>query len=104
MVWISGIFLGLQYNEKRRENVTVLLNDVRYSFLAEFGCGSSEILSLQGLRWVWVALYGSTEDDDEVRVRFWNDLDRLCNGVISDLKRWIGDRVREHNRCIWSSR
>ena len=85
------------------KGVVILLNDVWYNVVIDFGCISSRILWIKfkfsGVKVCVVVGYSSNERDGEERDRFWNrTLDsignryRLC--ILGHLILWIRDRTR----------
>ena len=92
--------------QRAKEGMTILLNDVWHSAVADFGCVSSRILWIKlkfsRVKVCVVVGYDPNGGDGEERDRWWNDMDktldnigngyRLC--ILGDLNGWIGDRTR----------
>ena len=71
--------------EKAREGVAILLKDVWYSAVVNFGCVSSRILWIKfkfsRVKVCVVVRYGPNEGDGEERERTWNDMDRTLDSL-----------------------
>ena len=103
---VNVIFAGVQEMERARGGVAVLLNDMWYSAVIDFGCVRSRILRIKfkfsNDKICVLVRYDPNEGNGEERESFWNVLDRtvdrIGNGyrlwVLGDLNGWIGDRGR----------
>ena len=80
---VNGIIASVQEMERAREGMTILLNDVWYCEVVDFGYASSRILWIKfkfsRVKVCVVVGYGPNEGDSEERDRFWNDMDRTLD-------------------------
>ena len=95
----NGIIAGVQEMERAREGVAVLLNDVWRSAVVDFGCISSRILWIKlkfsRVKVCVVVRYNPSEGDSEERNRFWNNMNRILDGVGNGYRLcFLGDRMR----------
>ena len=71
--------------ERAREGVAILLNDVWYEVVVDFGCVSSRNLwtkfQFSGVKVCVVVRYGPSEGKGEERDKFWNNIDRTLDSV-----------------------
>ena len=76
---VNGIMADYRRGEKTWEGVAILLKNVWYSAMVDFGCVSSRILWIKckfsKVKVCVVVGHGPNEGDGEERGRLWNDID-----------------------------